>query len=662
VTPSFPAVLYDLAIIFAVAASIVAAFGRVGLPSVVGLLTAGAVIGPTGLGLVTEPHRIEGMAELGVVVLLFVIGTELSIARLRQMGRGMLLGGGLQVGVTLVVTVALLHLGGMPVRQGIFWGYLAALSSTAIVVRTLDERGESDALHGRLVLGILLFQDLCVVPMMMSLPMLAAERIVPAQLVFMLVRSLALVGAAFLLARRVVPWVLGHFAASRRREVFLLAVVAVALLVALGTASMGLSLALGGFLAGVILADTPFVYQAQSELVPFRDAFASLFFVSIGMLLDPAAIGAAPAVVLGWFGALVFGKLVITALVALLLRFPARVALRVGFALAQVGEFSFALLQAGQENGLVEPAAASRFLAASVLTMLVTPLLLAAGTRAAHLHALHRPLDRLFGVREAPERRVERLRDHVIVAGLGLGGRTLLRALEVAGIPHVALDIDLDKVRAERAAGRHVRFGDASSAEVLARAGQAGRASTLVLLLSDIDAIRRAAVLAKRRWPQLRVLARVHRASPIDADLADHGVEVVSEEWETVLEVVERVVRRRRRGAGEERRAWPETRFAAGEQAELPDVALDPLVVRAGDRLAGRTLAESRLREQGGAGIVALSRGAHVQTEPAGQVRVEPGDVVLLLGTHAEVARARAWIRREEGAEPPAPPRSGSTP
>ncbi len=525
-TPSFPAVLYDLAIIFAVAAAIVAAFGRVGLPSVVGLLTAGAVIGPTGLGLVTEPHRIEGMAELGVVVLLFVIGTELSIARLRQMGRGMLLGGGLQVGVTLVVTVALLHLGGMSVRQGIFWGYLAALSSTAIVVRTLDERGESDALHGRLVLGILLFQDLCVVPMMMSLPMLAAERIVPAQLVFVLVRSLALVGAAFLLARRVVPWVLGHFAASRRREVFLLAVVAVALLVALGTASMGLSLALGGFLAGVILADTPFVYQAQSELVPFRDAFASLFFVSIGMLLDPAAIGAAPAVVLGWFGALVFGKLVITALVALLLRFPARVALRVGFALA----------------------------------------------------------------------------------------------------------------------------------------GQAGRASTLVLLLSDIDAIRRAAVLAKRRWPQLRVLARVHRASPIDADLADHGVEVVSEEWETVLEVVERVVRRRRRGAGEERRAWPETPFAAGEQAELPDVALDPLVVRAGDRLAGRTLAESRLREQGGAGIVALSRGAHVQTEPAGQVRVEPGDVVLLLGTHAEVARARAWIRREEGEEPPAPSRSGSTP
>ncbi|MDP2305398.1 MAG: cation:proton antiporter [Pseudomonadota bacterium] len=660
--PPSPAILVDLAIIFGVAAATVAAFGRVGLPSVVGLLVAGAVLGPLGLAIVPEAHRIQGLAEIGVMVLLFIIGTELSIARLRRMGRALLLGGGLQVGVTVLVTVCVLSLRDVPLRQALFWGYLAALSSTAIVLRALDERGEVDAQHGRLVLGMLLFQDLCVVPMMMSLPMLAAEEVQTGALLLVLVRAVAVLLAALLLARRAVPWLLGHFAASQRREVFLLAVVALSLLVALLTAQLGLSLALGGFLAGVILADTPYVYQVQSELVPFRDAFASLFFVSIGMLLDPTLISEAPGEVLGWFGALLVGKLVIASLVGLLLRFPARVALRAGFAVAQVGEFSFALLQAGQRAGLAEPQEASRFLAASVLTMLVTPLLLVVGTRVAESHALTGLLDRVFGARGDRDSRAEPLRDHIIVAGLGLGGRTLLRALEAAGLPHVALDIDPERVRQERHEGRNVRFGDASNIEVLARAAHAERASTLVLLLSDVDAIRRAAVLAKRRWPELRVLARVHRAGPVDADLAAHGVEVVSEEWETVLEVVERVVRRRGRGPGEERRGWPEGHFPesssperrcpTAEMGAMPDVALDPVVVRAGDRLAGTTIAASRLREHSEAAIVALSRGARVHTEPPGETRVEPGDVVLLLGTHAEVARARGWIRREEGADP----------
>ncbi|MES2640927.1 MAG: cation:proton antiporter [Myxococcota bacterium] len=652
-TPSSPGILIDLAIIFGVAAATVAAFGRVGLPSVVGLLLAGAVIGPLGLGVVTETRRIEGLAEIGVMVLLFIIGTELSIARLRRMGRALLLGGGLQVSLTVIVTTVLLMTRDVPFREAIFWGNLAALSSTAIVLRALDERGEIDAQHGRLVLGMLLFQDLCVVPMMMSLPMLAADEVATGALLLTVLRAVAVLLAALLLARRAVPWLLGHFAASPRREVFLLAVVGLALVVALLTAELGLSLALGGFLAGVILADTPYVYQVQSELVPFRDAFASLFFVSVGMLLDPAVISAAPGEVFGWFAALLVGKLVIASLVGLLLRFPARVALRAGFAVAQVGEFSFALLQAGQRVGLAEPQEASRFLAASVLTMLVTPLLLALGTRVADAHGLTGFLDRVFVARREPDPREAPLRDHIIVAGLGLGGRTLLRALEAAGVAHVALDIDPERVRIERRDGRNVHFGDASSLEVLARAAHAGHASTLVLLLSDIDAIRRAAVLAKRRWPELRVLARVHRAGPVDADLAAHGVEVVSEEWETVMEVVERVVRRRGRGPGEERRAWPDARWPSGEPGGLPDVALDPVVVRAGDRLAGTTIAASRLREHSEAAIVALSRGARVHTEPPGETRIEPGDVVLLLGTHAQVARARGWIRREEGAEVP---------
>ncbi len=638
----------DLAIIFGVAAATVGLFGRVGLPSVVGLLVAGGLIGPTGLGLVPDTRRIEGLAEIGVMVLLFIIGTELSMARLHRMGRSLLLGGGLQVTLTILVAVLVLLFVGMPLREALFWGYLAALSSTAIVLRALQERAELDAQHGRLALGMLLFQDLCVVPMMMSLPMLATEDLHAGALLFSLVRAVGVLVVAVILARRAVPWLLGHLAASRRREVFLLAVVAISLVVALGTAQLGLSLALGGFLAGVILADTPFVYQVQSELGPFRDAFASLFFVSVGMLLDPGAIAAAPGEVFGWFGALLVGKLLIATLVGLVLRFPARVALRAGFAVAQVGEFSFALLQDGQRVGLADADAASRFLAASVLTMFVTPLLLFLGARAAEAHPLTRWLDRVFGARREPEGPGAPLRNHIIVAGLGLGGRTLLRALEVAGIPHVALDIDAEKVRAEQLEGRNVRFGDASSAEVLARAANAAHATTLVLLLSDIDAIRRAAVLAKRRWPHLRVLARVHRAGLVDRDLAAHGVEVVSEEWETVLEVVERVVRRRGTGPGEQRRAWPETRLGGGEQAELPDVALDPLAIRAGDRLAGTTIAASNLREHSGASIVALSRGATVRTEPPGDTRVEPGDIVLLLGTHADVARARGWIRREE--------------
>lgn len=645
--------------VFGVAAAGVLVLSRIGLPSVVGFLLAGALVGPGGLGMVGDPHHVRFFAEIGVVLLLFTIGMEFSLARLARTWRHVVVGGGLQVLLTVGAAVGAAAIVGATARQGVFWGYLAALSSTAIVLRALRDRQEIDAPHGRLIVGVLIFQDLCVVPMMTTLPMLSTGTGDLGHLAVALGKAALLVVGILLLARRAVPTLLARIVALRQRETFLLAIIGIAVAVALATASMGLSLALGGFLAGVLLADSEYVWQAQSEVTPLRDALASLFFVSVGMLLEPAAIAASPWRVLALFALLLVGKTVLATLAGLMMRFPARVALQTGFGLAQVGEFSFVLLSEGRNLNLVGPDLARDFLAASVLTMIVTPLLLAASPRLAAGARLLRPVERIFAVRTPPaeERRdARRLRDHVIVAGLGIAGQMLVRAMEVARVPYIAVELNPEVVIQQRKLGRHVRFGDASSPEVLEHAGHASHARLLVLVMTDVETTLRVATLARTRWPRLRILARVRRSGADEARLRELGCEVIVEEIEGALDVVERVLRRRTDVVGEGIRGVLESAATgtptAGAEATalLEEVVLEPLTVERGDRLAGVSIAESRMRTSTPATIAAVSRDGRVTMNPPAAMVLIHGDVALLIGTRAQVDHAKAWVKRRDGA------------
>jgi CPA2 family monovalent cation:H+ antiporter-2 len=650
---SFPS---DLAVIFLVAVAVVGALGRIGAPPVVGYLVAGVLVGPSGLALVKDTRSVETLAELGVALLLFAIGLEFSRVRLGHIARFVIIGGGLQVILTVCAAATVAGVAGASVGTGVFWGYLTALSSTAIVLRALADREETAAPHGRFIVGVLLFQDLCIVPMMLTLPMLAGQGGGMGDVLVTLAKALATLAGTLLIARRAVPALLDRVARTQTRELFLLSVLSVAMIVAAITARVGLSVALGAFLAGVAIADTDFVHEASNVVAPFRDTFASVFFVSIGMLLDPRVLVDEPLPVAEVFAAIVLGKLAIGTFAAMLMRFPARVAISAGVGLAQVGEFSFVLLESGLALGLVDAAGARVFLGASVLSMIVAPLAMAASPRIAAGARLLRPLERLLGARPPVEEEPSaHLDGHVIVAGLGAGGQFLLQALAAAQVPAVGIDLDPEVVATLRRAGYRVRYGDIASREVLAHVAEAGRARLLVLLLSDAEGGRRAAAAARSAYPALAVMVRAHRLER-DGTGFPPGVEVVAEDQETAVEIVERTLRRFGATGAVVRATLAASRAArddAGRAAvwaptAVPALSFAPVGVAAGGRLAHETVGGCGLRLATGASIVARLRGDGVVVNPDPATTIEPGDTLFLVGTPDQLGYAIAWAACEE--------------
>ena len=551
--------LTDLVVVFAVATAVVFAFGRARVPSVVGLLVAGVLVGPYGLSLVSDVEVVEVLAEIGVVVLLFTVGLEFSLARLVTMLPLMARIGLPQiVGTTALVAAATWwYLGTLP--QAVFAGLLVAMSSTAIVLKLLADRGETATPHGRIAVAVLLLQDLLVVAAMLAVPLLAdAAGTRPpsaatldggsgahasplfANPLAAVAAGFAVVTAVLVAGRRLVPVVLHEVVRQRNRELFLITIVLVCLGTAALTAQVGLSLALGAFLAGLSLAESEYGHQAFTEVLPFRDTLASLFFVSVGMLLDIRFLVANAGLVAATVVAIIVAKTVVTAVPAWLAGFPPRTSLLAGAGIAQVGEFSFVLGSRGAEAGLLDAGDYQTFLAAAVVTMAATPLVTAG------LPALLERLGRggrwahLF--REAPvESGGPTLADHVIIAGFGLNGRNLAAALGEFGVPHVILELNPETVRRERLEGRDIRYGDCTRAAVLAHAGL-DRARAYVIAISDPASTRRSVRVARELAPNVRIFVRTEYLSEVDELEMLGADEVIPAEFETALTLFDRVL------------------------------------------------------------------------------------------------------------------------
>jgi CPA2 family monovalent cation:H+ antiporter-2 len=533
-------VLRDLVVIFGAALVVVLLLSRLRLPAIAGFLVAGALVGPSGLGWIRDPHEVETLAEIGVVLLLFTIGLELSPGELRRLGRVLVIGGGLQVGLSIAAVAFVVALAGEALPRALLLGFLVALSSTAIVLKGLVERGEIDAPHGRLALGILIFQDLCVVPMILLVPALGGSGGAGA-IVRALVVAGVVVAVTLALARRVVPRALSLVAATRGRDLFILAVVLVAAGIAWLTSLAGLSLALGAFLAGVVLAGSEYAHQALADTLSLRDIFTSLFFVSMGMLLDPRVLLRDGALVVGLVLAVLAGKALVATVAGLVLGFPLRVALLAGLVLAQVGEFSFVLATLGASAGLLDARAQALVFAVAVLTMLVTPFALRFGPDLAALAARVSPHGR---GRLAPGEtaRTESLSDHVVVLGFGVGGELLADVMREAGVPVVAIDLNAERVRAARARGLPVSYGDVTSPEILERAGVA-HARQVVVLLNDPDATLRAVRAARTASPRAEILVRARYVADVPHLLAAGADEAVAQELEASFAIIERASR-----------------------------------------------------------------------------------------------------------------------
>lgn len=657
--------LRDLIVLYGLAVLIAFLARRARLPTVVGYLLTGLVAGPSGLRMIPDTAGVEILAEVGVALLLFTIGLELSIAKLMRMREVVLGAGSLQVGATILICFGGLWLTGFAAREGVFWGFLVAASSTAIVLKLLQERGELDTVHGRIVLGVLLFQDLCVVPMMAVVPALAAPGAGQAfSILWALVKSLTLVGVILLGARYLFPPLLKAIVLVRSRELFVIASIFFALGTAWGASQFGLSLALGAFLAGIVLSESEYGHQIMAEILPFRDSLNSLFFISMGMLIDLRFAAAhwplLAAVTLG----ILLLKLLTAAGPVLALGFPPRLAVLVGLGLAQVGEFSFVLLREGEKLALIPTQRYQLFLAAAVLTMMLTPALVAVAPRISQrLGQKSRRRDRL-----ALDQETEQLRDHVIICGYGMNGRRLARLLRENQLPYIVIEMNSAVVRAARADGERIYFGDVSNYQILKHAG-AAHARGIVFAISDPAILPRAISNARMANPDAHIIARIKRMEDARELRIAGATDVVAEELEAWMEIVTRILRlygmprevvaqqivSLREADYEMLRILPIPGQPLRHLAHLlPQVELDLFYVLPDSKLCGVDLRTINLRTRTGANVMAVVRESEVVHNPPGSLRFEEGDQILLMGSREQLAAAFQVLNEPRLAAQPA--------
>jgi CPA2 family monovalent cation:H+ antiporter-2 len=654
--------LRDAVTILAASITVLLVCARFRIPSVVGFLLTGVLIGPSGLALVGNLEQVELFAEVGVVFLLFSIGLEFSLERLKQIRRFFFLGGSMQSLLTIVGIALLTFLAGLSPARAVFFGFLVALSSTAIVLKLYSDRRELDAPQGKLLIGILLFQDFLIVPMIVLTPVLGGSVEASAAAVagrFLI--ALLVVGLVFVAARYLMPRLFHTLVRTKVREVLILG----ALLVCLGmswlTESLQFSLALGAFLAGIIISESEYSHQVVADIAPLRDVFNSFFFISIGMLLDARfALTHAPGV-LGLAAAILLVKMAAAGAAVRLLRFPWRIMTIVALGLAQVGEFSFVLLQVGQTHGLLDRALYQTFIAASIVTMLATPALVGWAPR------LGAGLGRRAGektVDEPGEPEGSALRNHVIVVGFGVNGRNLARVLRVAQIPYIVVELNGDTVRRGLAEGEPMLYGDTTRREILESA-QIERASVAVFGISDLEAVRRAVRFTRELNPAIRIIVRTRLVDEIEGLHRQGADEVVAEEFETSIEIFTRVLEHYRVPRNVIR---AETRILRGEgyrmlrspsQGEsLPESLLEILAAGTTDifRLddssaaAGKSIRELDLRRRTGATVIAVVRGERPYPNPGPDLILEDGDSVVLTGGHSEIELAFDFLEKGDPA------------
>jgi CPA2 family monovalent cation:H+ antiporter-2 len=545
--------LRDLVVIFAVAVTTVLALRRIGIPPIAGFIFSGVFVGPNVFAIVSDPHEVEVLAEVGVVLLLFGIGLELSLERVRRLWRLVLLGGSLQVIATGAIAVVVLRSLGLGMPEAVLFGCVLAVSSTAIVLSALRTRAEIDAPQGRLALGILVFQDFCVVPMILAIPLLSGS-LGAGVLAVTLLKAVGVLAAVLVCARLLVPRLLRLVANTRQRELFVLSV----FLVCIGTAWLvsvaGVSLALGAFLAGLVVAGSGFRNQALSDLIPFREVFASIFFVSVGMLLDPGAIAANALPIFVMVLAIVAGKALIATLSGLALRLPLRVSVLAGLALAQVGEFSFVLMSTGRDAMDLPQPLTGNLSVAIVVTMLITPLIISLSPHVAAGVVKVPALTRRLGVSMPDEWSDDSrpLEDHVIIAGYGLTGHEIARTLAECGVSHVVVDINPENVRRALRDGEPAYFGDVTSAEVLDALG-VKRARELVVVINDVGAAARAISEARRLAPELPVIVRTQYVVDVERLVRAGANEVIAAELQASV-VMTRLILDRCQAAADKKR------------------------------------------------------------------------------------------------------------
>ena len=656
-------ILQSLEMIFIASAAVILLLYKLKIPSLIGFIVAGIIIGPNGIGLIKDVHFIQILAEIGVILLLFTIGIEFSLTKLVKIKKAVLGGGGAQVILTIAASAAMTYIAIRDVNTSIFFGFLYALSSTAIVLKLLTERGEIDSPHGHTMVGILIFQDLCIVPLMLLIPVLSGDVIDALDVAMKMGKAALIIIIVLLSSRWIVPALLHQVVRTRSRELFLTTIILLCLGIALLTSRFGLSLALGAFLAGLIISESEYSHQAISDILPFKDSFMGLFFVSIGMLMNTEFL-VANSVGIAQVVMLIFGLKIITGTAsALFIGNSLRSSVMTGLGLAQIGEFSFVLAIAGKAVGLISDEFYQIFLSSSVVTMIMTPFIVKAAPAVSGWIAAQPVLkkfvrkDKVLAGEGSPRKK----HDHVIIVGFGLNGRNLAKVLREAEIPYFVLEMNSETVREMKKEGEPIYYGDGTSMEILHKMS-VEKARLLVVAISDPVSTRRIVSIARQASPDLYIIVRTRYYIEID-DLKSLGAdEVIPEEFETSIEIFSRVLYRYsfprnaildmvdkvRSNSYTALRGVELPRRHLFEKYEwLPEIEIDGYRIPEDSHLNDKTIKELQIRKKTGVTIIAVRRGKTVHTNPEPEFRLKTEDFLLFTGDRESMNNALNYLKEK---------------
>lgn len=659
--------LSELVALFTVSVVIAYLCYRLKIVPIVGFLIAGVVIGPNALGLVQDQELVDMLAEIGIILLLFTIGIEFSLEKLSRIKKAIFLGGGLQVGLTTALVAVIFWIFGVTWNSAIYTGCLVALSSTAIILGLLSDEDMTDTPIGQLSLAVLIFQDLIIIVMVLLVPMLAGGSQTISEFGWILAKAIMLIVLVLILAQRIVPWILEKVAKTRRQELFLLTVVAICFGTAAITNMAGVSLALGAFLAGLVVSESHFSEQAISEILPLRTIFYAVFFVSVGMLLDLSYVIANPLIILITAVAVIALKFIINTLSLMTLKYPIRIVAASGFTLAQIGEFSFVLERAGRAAGLTpagmgEPGS-QIFIAVAVLLMTLTPFMVHKGTAVGNLLA-RTPLRHTARATKndgADDTSKTSLEDHVIIIGYGPAGRHLVQVLRDTGIPFIVLEMNPESVKEMHQKDIPAIFGDASRRYILELAA-VKKAKLCVIATNDPESSPRIVQQARHLNPTLQIIVRTRYLSELEyfdnlgADI------VVPEEMETTVrlfshvlgaymvpqeEINEHIQTLRAHDYGIIRGSIQEAHLMVLQGLDEEGLHTRAVAVREDSVASGKTLQELHLRNEHHLTVLAVKRGDQTIGNPAGDFKLQSGDRLVMVGTAEQFVKCADLFRQQ---------------
>lgn len=647
--------LKEIVIIFALSTIVNFLFTKIKVPTVIGYLLTGLAAGPHLLGLITGEHEIDLLAEIGVALLLFAIGMEFSLKHLLKIRRIVFVGGFLQVFITAAVFYVVAEFYGVGWQGSLFVGFLVALSSSALVLKLLQERSELTSSYGRTVLGILIFQDIFLVPLLLFSDLLGSDNInVMGEVLTMGIKTVAIVAMVYVGNKWLLPKLLHMIAMTRNQELFMISIFLICFSIALLTYELGMSIAFGAFLAGLMISESEYSHNAFANLIPFKDLFMSFFFVSIGMLLDLSFIVDNALLVISTVVLVLVIKTIIAGGVGFILGHTFRGTVLVGLALSQVGEFSFVLARIGFQKSIISDFYFHLFLSVAVITMAMTPFLMRAARPLSELLLRWLPLPEFVVQGLFPIKEVELpdMENHVVIIGKDMSAQKLCLMTRHFQIPHVSIVFDPGLAREKLDKGENVVYGDAVNVPILTKAHVDTAGVVIVSVGNSIPAL---AIIENARQlnKKAHIIVRATQTSKVDPFYKAGADEVFPEKLEIAIDLFTRLLKQRLTPNRDINRILASIRTShLGEYTEkdtvnrptvldeMVDIQISALIIEPNSPAAGKSILDLNLRKQTGVTVLAVKKVDVMEDIITPQTVFAGNDIAYVLGNPEQVNKA----------------------